>query len=377
MRTTSRRVSLRHAGLVAAALAVPAAAFAQQPAGLRPDGDPVTITGVCDASAIVSVPGSDPPAWLVANDDDETLALVTSDGRARPLAGDNLRGALRLDDAALDAERPAGAPHRDVVRRGSADLEGAAWLGDRLYLIASHGRNSEGERRPRRERLIAVSVTTGADGVTIAHAEPMARYAHMLADLARQPLLRAAIDTGDAPRPDLAAERAGLNIEGLAAGSDGASLLIGFRNPLAPDGRAILLPLLNPAELRPGAAAGSARFGDPILLDLGRRGIRSIEYVPRRRAYLVVAGPPGTETDFALYAWAGPGGAAPARLAGDAAILGPAGDPFRPEGLAVSADGARAILVSDDGDRMVGQTPCKDAKPESLRSFRIMRLVLE
>jgi hypothetical protein len=34
-----------------------------------------------------------------------------------------------------------------------------------------------------------------------------------------------------------------LNIEGLAAGSDGTSLLIGLRNPLTQDGHAIVVPL--------------------------------------------------------------------------------------------------------------------------------------
>ncbi len=68
---------------------------------------------------------------------------------------------------------------------------------------------------------------------------------------------------------------------------------------------------------------------------------------------------------------------APERLEGDEAIVGDAADPFRPEGLAVAADGRSAVLVSDDGDRAVGQHLCKDVRPAGNQRFRIMRLILE
>jgi hypothetical protein len=267
---------------------------------------------------------------------------------------------------------------RNVVRRGEADLEAAAWLGDRLYFITSHGRNSSGERRPRRERLASIVVAFGPGGLALSHAEDMTRYPHLLRDLAQVPLLSAAIEVSDNPNPNLRPEGSGLNIEGLAAGSDGTSLLIGFRNPLTADRKAILLPLLNPSELRPAPEGPRARFGEPILLDLGGRAVRSIEYVPQRNIYLIVAGPAGDGADFALYVWGGPGQhSVLERLRGDEAIVGDAADPFRPEGLGVAADGHSVLLVSDDGDRTVGQQPCKDVQPASNRRFRTMRLLLE
>ncbi|WP_218127908.1 DUF3616 domain-containing protein [Belnapia rosea] len=354
------------------------AASAQQPRAVRQDGVTATTGGTCDASAVVAVPAADPPTWLVANDENESLLAITSAGEVLQLGGGNLQQTLRADDAVLERMgRPDGTV-RNVVRRGEADLEGAAWLGDHLYFITSHGRNSSGERRPRRERLAAVVVAPGPGGLAVRHAEGMTRYPHLLRDLAQVPLLSAAIDVSDNPNLDLRPEGRGLNIEGLAAGSDGTSLLIGFRNPLTADRKAILLPLLNPAELRPAPEGPRALFGEPILLDLGGRGIRSIEYVPHRNIYLIVAGLAGDGADFALYVWGGLNQPLVLeRLKGDEAVVGDAADPFRPEGLAITADGRRIVLVSDDGDRTFGQQPCKDVQPAGNRSFRIMRLVLE
>jgi len=73
-------------------------------------------------------------------------------------------------------------------------------------------------------------------------------------------------------------------------------LLIGFRNPLTGGkvekgkhvgGQALLVPLLNPLEVIEGK---TARFGDPIDLDLDGYGIRSIESLNNKK-FLVVAGP--------------------------------------------------------------------------------------
>lgn len=365
-------------GALLACLADIGTASAQQPLRVRQDGAIMTISGTCDASAAVAVPGTDPTSWLVANDETESLLVVAPDGSAaRPVGGD-LEPLLRSDDQMLLELRPSQDSGRGVVRRGEADMEGAAWLGDRLYLITSHGRNSaSGARRPRRERIVALSVAARLGGVTLNHDEGMTRYPHLLRDLAQLSLLGTAVDTSDVPRSDLAPEIRGLNIEGLAAGPDGNSLLIGLRNPRAPDGRAILLPLLNPVELRPDPNGTRARFGEPILLDLAGRSIRSIERVPDRGIYLIVAGPSGDGRDFALYSWAGPGGADPTRLAGDAVILGEASDPFRPEGLAVDRQGGRILLISDDGDRMIGQEKCKDIRPRGRGRFRAMHLLLE
>jgi hypothetical protein len=65
--------------------------------------------------------------------------------------------------------------------------------------------------------------------------------------------------------------------------------------------------LKNPAEVIDKAAAPV--FGDPVALDLGGRGIRSIEFVESR--YVIVAGPfdngKRSGKGFALYTWSGKG----------------------------------------------------------------------
>jgi len=54
----------------------------------------------------------------------------------------------------------------------------------------------------------------------------------------------------------------------------------------------------------PGASAGSATFGAPIFLDLGGRGIRSIER-NNTGQYLIIAGPTGGAGTFKFYTWTG------------------------------------------------------------------------
>jgi hypothetical protein len=74
----------------------------------------------------------------------------------------------------------------------------------------------------------------------------------------------------------------------------------GLRNPLVERNHALVVPLLNPAEVLEGRPA---RFGDPICLDLHGLGIRSIEAL--NGAYWIVAGPlDSQDSPFELYYWA-------------------------------------------------------------------------
>ena len=67
-------------------------------------------------------------------------------------------------------------------------------------------------------------------------------------------------------------EEGGLNIESLAA--DGGKLWIGFRNPIGKDGKALMVPLLNPKGVI--EKDGKARLGEPITLNLGGLGFRDM-----------------------------------------------------------------------------------------------------
>ena len=72
----------------------------------------------------------------------------------------------------------------------------------------------------------------------------------------------------------------GFNIEGLSmAPGSSTTAYIGFRAPLVLPGartKALIVPVTNYPSLL-GAAAGTTTFGAPIQLNLGGRGIRSIE----------------------------------------------------------------------------------------------------
>jgi hypothetical protein len=82
---------------------------------------------------------------------------------------------------------------------------------------------------------------------------------------------------------------------------EGGSALIGFRSPI-PNGRALVVPLWNPLEVTRG---GRARLGEPMLLDLGGRGLRSLS--TWRGRYLIVAGEPASGGPSTLYEWDGRG----------------------------------------------------------------------
>lgn len=281
--------------------------------------------GVCDASAAVAL---DARHFIVADDEHNQLSVYKR-GEARRL------GQVDLDKF-LDVKK-------------EADLEGAAQVGKRIYWIASHARNSRGEIRKDRQRFFATRV----HGQTV---EPVGTpYTALLADLLMAPGL-APLKLADAAGRAAEAE-GGLNIEGLAAAPDG-SLLIGLRNPI-PQGKAIIVPLLNPAELVDGK--GPARFGAAIRLDLGGRGVRSIERVGN--SYVIAAGPPADAGTFAVYRWSGKAADAPTPLQLDLGTL-------RPEALFAWPDG-QLTLLSDDGGVLVGKKACKDAG-KGKRAFRAL-----
>jgi hypothetical protein len=182
-----------------------------------------------------------------------------------------------------------------------------------------------------------------------------APYVHLLDDLTTAETLKAfgleAASQRAAEAPD------GLNIEGLAATPD-HRLLIGFRNPI-PGGRALIVRLENPDEVVTSRAR--ARLGAATQLDLGGRGIRSIERVGD--VYFIVAGPPADTGTFALYRWSGQAGEAALPMPGT--VLGT----LRPEALFAVPNTRRLQILSDDGGIVTNGVACKD-RPVAERSFR-------
>ena len=238
-------------------------------------------------------------------------------------------------------------------KRPETDLEGAAWLGDRIFWITSHGRNREGKFRESRHRFFATTVQKTNDGVCLRTVGKA--YTGLLRNLTHDPrLLRFNLSAASKLAPK---HPGALNIEGLCATPD-QHLLIGFRNPI-PLGRALVVPLLNPNQI---VAGQSPKLGDPILLNLGGQGVRDMAFWQGK--YLIIAGSSGPQAGSKLYLWKGPGT--------DPELM-PGLDlsDFNPEAAVVYPDNPHSFqLLSDDGSRMVNGVPCKELTDPAAKSFR-------
>jgi hypothetical protein len=217
------------------------------------------------------------------------------------------------------------------------DLEAAAPAGDRVYWISSHGTNKNGKVRTNRRRFFATRFEVANAKVTM---ELVGRpYKRLVEDLAAAPQLKKynlAAKSKLAPKT-----QGGLNIEGMTIAPSG-ELLLGLRSPLS-GGRAIIIPLVNPNEVLTGARA---KFGQPIELDLGGLGVRSLTYRADRNDFAIIAGPQSSGTSY-LYRWSGKPNEAPIRLPGlDFSS-------WNQEAGVIDADPAekRLFILSDDGDK--------------------------
>lgn len=149
-----------------------------------------------------------------------------------------------------------------------------------------------------------------------------------------------------------------LNIEGLGATPEG-HLLIGFRNPI-PQGKALLIPLLNPNDVIAGQRPS---FGAALRLDLGGLGIRDIALC--ERTYVIIGGPYDGRGNFELFKWDGTN-SAPERI--KVKHL----NRYNPEALVIYPDaGLREFQVlSDDGTLPVNGVPGKLVQDFSKKKFR-------
>jgi len=295
---------------------------------------PILYSGMCDGSAAVALTDK---LFAVASDEGSIIRVYDRDRDGAPLQSINLSAFLDLD-----------------VRKPESDLEGAARVGDRAYWITSHARNKNGRERRSRDRFFAVQIITNAQRVDLKMLGTP--YEHLLDDLSRDPKLKP-FNLAAASRLEPKA-RGALNIEGLSATPDG-QLLIGFRNPI-PRGRALLVPMLNPEAVIHGQAA---KFGEPILLDLGGLGIRDMAFWDGQ--YAIIAGSYDGKGQSRLYKWMG--GTSTPRLIKHTHLKG-----LNPEAIIFYPDKGKDEfqLLSDDGKKLVNGTPCKELADPSRQRFR-------
>ena len=130
-----------------------------------------------------------------------------------------------------------------------------------------------------------------------------------------------------------------------------------------------------------------AKFGSPILLDLGGLGIRSMEYSHFHKSYFIIAGAHDEVAEFALYRWAG-------KKEQPVLVKRFAAEPdgFTPEALIVFEKTGGLLSLSDDGSIVVNvsaTTECMEGEmveggkclnkyliDQNKKCFRGMRLEL-
>jgi hypothetical protein len=286
----------------------------------------VSFAGTCDASAAVELGRT---RALVADDENNVLRIYDVERGGWPLAEIDVSASLGIDDP-----------------KAESDLEGATRVGERAYFLSSHARTSKGKRDS--DRLVFFATEVPAEGRAL---EVLGASRSLLTDMLKEPkLARFGLEAAAERAPK---EPGGLNLEGLTVRSEGG-LWIGFRNPV-PEGKALLVGLLNPDEVLEGK---NARFSDPMLLDLGGLGVRALSRW--RSNTLILAGPSGDGGPFKLF-----------RLKGQRAELIPVDlTGFGAE--AIFADDSRdeVLILSDDGTRQVAGRPCKKLKNPRQKGFR-------
>jgi hypothetical protein len=283
--TTTRRTKFRYA---ASAVGGPATRFH---------------TAASDASTAFPL---DAQWMLVGDDEDQGLRIYNRLASGNPLAWFDFTAYLNLVDVS------DGTPKE-------VDLEASTRVGNRLFWMGAHSHGALAAVKTNRSRIFATDLAGAGPSATLAF---VGRYEWLKADLINWDRtnghgkgtnyygLAASAEPGvDAKAPD----GSGFNIEGLAMAPGSSALAyVGFRAPLIPPGtraKALIVPVQNfPALAAGNGPPGSAQFGAPIELNLGRRGIRSIECTPSE--CLIIAGPPSVATDIApndlkLFTWTG------------------------------------------------------------------------
>ena len=220
------------------------------------------------------------------------------------------------------------------------DLEGVtADRAGNIYAITSHSRDSNGDERKSRERLVRFRI----EGDRVVDPRVVGSLKRDL--IAAYPELAAAAGIRQVK------SEGGLNIEALAMSGDQSRLLIGFRSPLV-DGRAIIASIENPGAIFNGDQR--PRIGSTLTtLDLGGNGIRGMSWVPFLAGHLVIAGPVAREqVEFQLWFWRGGNDDRPRRIS----VAGLPGFEHA-EGVSPAViDGRQCIIiVSDDGSREEGR----------------------
>jgi predicted extracellular nuclease len=303
------------------------------------------LTGTSDASSAIAI---DSQFVFVADDEDQTIRLYDRTNSGLPIAAFDFTSSLGLSG------------------NSEVDIEASSRVGNTIYWLGSHSNNSSGEDRPNRERIFSTTISGSGVSSSLAFG---GYYQFLEDDLIAWDnanghglgagFLGLAASAANGVAPELTN---GFNIEGLTfAPNSDTTAYVSFRAPqLDTTDRtdALIVPVTNFTTIldSSGGTSGSATFAAPIFLDLGGRGIRSIERNSNNQ-YLIAAGPAGAATgsapnDFRLYTWTGNSSDAPVLRLADLTALNASGGSFEsivevPNSLTAST---QIELLVDNGD---------------------------
>jgi predicted extracellular nuclease len=323
------------------------------------------LTGTSDASTAIAI---DANYMFVADDEDQTIRLYDRNNSGLPVASFDFTSFLGLSGSS------------------EVDIEASTKLGNTIYWMGSHSNNSSGNDRPNRERIFATQISGTGANTSLSF---QGYYQFLEDDLIAWDnnnghnlgagYLGLAVSAAAGVLPE---QSNAFNIEGLTIAPDGTTAYVAFRAPNLPTTnrtQALIIPVTNFTSILNGSGGtlGAATFGTPIQLDLGGRGIRSIERNASNQ-YIIIAGPAGAATgtapnDFRLYTWTGNAADAPVLLSADLTALN-AGGSFEsivevPNSLTNSSQ--ISVLV-DNGDTVWYNdgTISKDLAQDNLQKFR-------
>ena len=250
-------------------------------------------TGITDASAALAI---DNNYMLVADDEKNKLLLYFRNLSGLPIKEFDYSADLNLSDGNQDNFKEVD------CEAGVASLKKSG----RAYWLGSMS-NSETsfKQEPNRNRLFATEMSGVGKDFSIRTLD----YT--------DGLRKAIINYGDAKGFKLSKCGSfghsskvddGFNIEGMCFAPDSCTLYICFRAPILPDSnksKSLIIPVLNFEKwVDEGHKISKIPFDEPILVDLGERGIRDIIAVSDG-TYAIIAGKADDKSNFSIYSWSG------------------------------------------------------------------------
>ena len=336
-------------------------------------------TGISDASTAIPIDAN----WMfVGDDENQTLRIFSRTRSGAPVAAKDFSPVLGLTDF-----YPDGTPKE-------VDIEASTRVGNRIYWLGSLSHAFDATPRTNRTRLFATDISGSG---TNSQLKFLAHYDFLKIDLiawdaldrhgkgANYYGLAASADEGTDPK---ATDGSGFNLEGLCMApgpNNTTNAYIAFRAPLVPPtnrAKALLIPVLNFGKISTKRSGpGSAQFGAPIELNLGGRGVRSIEGVGGTN-YLIVAGPPGAGDNlpppgnFKLFTWTGSTNDPPRERDADLSSLNPEGIVEVPPGV-WTATNLFQILSDGGTNRYYGDgVQAKFLEVREFKKFRVDTIAL-